>query len=90
MNRFKVWAADTAKRAVKTAAQAAVAMLGADQAELIHADLRAVALTALGAGVVSILQNLANLRTDGDLVVAPGATAAIVDPDDGLLIEDRP
>lgn len=78
--KFKTWAKDAAKRAVKTAAQSAVAVLGADQAGWLHADVRAIALTALTAGIVSILQNLSNL----DVGDKPAATEVVhVVADDG-------
>lgn len=80
---FKSWARDTGIRAVKTAAQTAVAVLAADQVALFRADLQDIALTALGAGVVSILQNLANLKTGPEPVpevvhvVEPAADAGV-------------
>ena len=59
MNEVKTWAVDTGVRAVKTCAQTLVALFGATAFNVLHnvpwgADLG----VALGAGVVSVLQNV--------------------------------
>ena len=64
MSAFTAWARDAGLRAVKTAAQTAVAMLGVDQTGWLHADLADIGLTALFAAAVSVLHNLAALKID--------------------------
>lgn len=49
---------DLADRAVKTAAQAAVLVLGADQVNALNADWQLVAGFALGGAVLSALTTL--------------------------------
>ena len=50
---------DLADRAVKTAAQSAVLVIGADQVNALDADWRLVGGMALGGAVLSLLTNLA-------------------------------
>jgi hypothetical protein len=62
MSNFKAWAKDVALRAVKTAAQAAVALVTANTAGLTHLDFAVVADVAAMAAFVCVLQNLSNLK----------------------------
>ena len=50
---------DLADRAVKTAAQSAVLVIGADQVNALDADWRLVGGMALGGAVLSLLTNVA-------------------------------
>lgn len=56
MNRDYV--IDLGDRAVKTAAQTAVVVIGADMFNVFHADWLAIAGCSLGGGVLSLLTNL--------------------------------
>jgi len=62
---FTTWGKDAGLRAIKTAAQTSVALLGSDVAGLIHADWAVIGITSALAGAVSILHNLANLDIKG-------------------------
>lgn len=63
----------TAERAVSTAAQAAILVLGADQIDALDADWRLVGGFALGGAVLATLKALAAQRVTGD---GPGLTDA--------------
>lgn len=52
------WLKDTAERAVATAAQACLALLGADGFDLLETDVQDVLGVSLGALVLSILKSL--------------------------------
>ena len=58
MKTKKFWI-DALERAVSTAAQAAIAMVGMNQFNAIQADWKAIAGTALGAAILSILKAMA-------------------------------
>jgi len=62
MSNFKAWAKDVALRAVKTAAQAAVALVTANTAGLTHVPFGTVADVAGLAALICVLQNLASLK----------------------------
>ena len=53
---------DTAERAVKSTAQAALLCLGAGQVDALTADWQTVVGFALGGGVLSVLTSLASLK----------------------------
>lgn len=55
----KTYLIDLADRAVKTAAQAALLTIGADQFNALTADWQLVGGMALGGAVLSLLTNLA-------------------------------
>lgn len=60
---FKAWAGDAALRAIKTGAQTAVGLLGANTAGLTTVGwVHVLEVAGLAAGV-SILQNLATVKT---------------------------
>jgi hypothetical protein len=73
MSNFKAWAKDVALRAVKTAAQAAGAVITANTAGLTHVPFGTVADVAGLAALICVLQNLSNLKvpTPAASVVAP-------------------
>jgi hypothetical protein len=60
---LKAWALDVAVRAVKTAAQTAVAALAVNASGLLAIDWAAVGSLAVLAAITSILQNLATINT---------------------------
>ena len=62
MSNFKAWAKDVALRAVKTAAQAAGAVITANTAGLTHVPFGTVADVAGLAALICVLQNLSNLK----------------------------
>lgn len=62
----------TAERVVSSVAGGALAIIGADQFGVVHADWQGIASVALGAGVVSLLKALAVGSSDGN----PSATNA--------------
>lgn len=66
------WVA-TGERAVKTAAQAAILTLGADQVNALTADWELVTGFAAGGFALSVLTSLASLKATGD---GPSATHA--------------
>jgi hypothetical protein len=69
----RFWQA-VAERAVKTAAQSAVLVIGADQFNVINVDWLEVAGFAGGGAVLSVLTSVASARlSDGD---GPSATDA--------------
>ena len=70
MSNFKAWAKDVALRAVKTAAQAAGAVITANTAGLTHLDFAVVADVAAMAAFVCVLQNLSNLKVPDPTVAA--------------------
>ena len=64
MSTLKSWAIDTAIRAVKTGAQTAVALLGANSAGLTAVNwVQVLDISAL-AVVVSVLHNVSGMKTD--------------------------
>ena len=71
MNKFAV---DAIERAVKSAAQAALLVIGADQANVLALDWQNVAGFAGGGFVLSLLTSLASLP------FGPSGTASLVDP----------
>lgn len=75
----KNWLIDTLVRAVKTAAQSLVALLGAGQATLIHVSWGADLAVAGFAGLVCILHNIQGAPIGSDASPVLG-TAAILDP----------
>jgi hypothetical protein len=72
-NAVKAWAADVAVRAVKTAAQTLVAMLGAGAVNILHVDWLADLAVAAGAAVTCVLQNVASFPSSPATVVVPPA-----------------
>lgn len=70
MVSFRAWVKDVALRAVKTAAQAAVAVITANSAGLTSIPFGVVADIAGLAALVCVLQNLSNLKVS-DTPVAP-------------------
>ena len=88
MSNFKAWAKDVALRAVKTAAQAAVALITANTAGLTHLDFAVVADVAAMAAFVCVLQNLSNLKVPDPAASVPleavlsttGATTGYLSP----------
>lgn len=56
-----LWIKAAFVRAVKTAAQSAIAVLGAGAVDVIAVDWQAVGSVALGAAVLSVLTSLAGL-----------------------------
>lgn len=50
-----------AERAVKTAAQTAVALIGANAVDILATDWQALASVSAGAAVVSVLTSLASI-----------------------------
>ena len=91
---FQSWAVDTLIRAVKTAAQTAVAALGVNATGLLHVDWVSVGSLAGLAAVTCVLQNLSNLSVPdaavvpvvesplhaGDVPAAPVVESAPTDP----------
>lgn len=57
----KFWR-ETTERAVKSAAQAALLVIGADQLDVFAADWQNVAGFALGGAVLSVLTSLASFK----------------------------
>jgi hypothetical protein len=57
-----VFVKDLAERAVKTAAQTAVTVLGAEQLNVLHVDWATVAGLTGGATLLSVLTSLASLK----------------------------
>ena len=53
---------DTAERAAKSTAQAALLAIGAAQVDVFSADWQTIAGFALGGGVLSVLTSLASLK----------------------------
>jgi len=80
MSNFKAWAKDVALRAVKTAAQAAVALVTANTAGLTHLDFAVVADVAAMAAFVCVLQNLSNLKIPDPAVAVPYPVGVVVAP----------
>lgn len=76
---LKTWAVDTGIRAIKTAAQTAVAALGVNASGLLHVNWSDVGSLAGLAAVVCVLQNLATLNVPGE-PAAPVASAPVVGP----------
>ena len=60
----KFWR-DAAERAVSTAAQSALLVIGADQIDAINADWATVGGFALGGAVLSLLKAIAAAKTVG-------------------------
>lgn len=58
MNKYGTYAGDLLDRAVKTAAQAALLTIGADQVDAFHADWRTVLGMAAGGFVLSALTTI--------------------------------
>jgi len=74
VSNFKAWAKDVALRAVKTAAQAAGAVITANTAGLTHVPFGTVADVAGLAALICVLQNLSNLKVPDPAVPVPFAT----------------
>lgn len=74
MNAVKAWAKDAGLRAVKTGAQTAVALLGANTAGLTDIGWAHVLDVAGLAAVVSVLHNLAGLRLPDTPTVTTDST----------------
>lgn len=70
MSNFQTWAVDVAVRAVKTAAQTAVAALGVNASGLLAVNWVAVGSLSGLAAITCILQNLTTLNLTAP-VVAP-------------------
>src|SRR5574340_486453 len=67
MADIKAWAVDTTVRAVKTSAQSLVALFGASSFNVLHGvDWKTDLGIALGAGVVSVLQNIQSFPNQRD------------------------
>lgn len=62
------------ERAVKTAAQSAILILGADQIDIAQANLQRVAVFAAGGAVLSLLTSVASLP------FGPAGTPSLVNP----------
>ena len=60
------FALQAGERALKTFAQTAVAMLGAEALNVFQADLLATIGVSLGAGLLSVLTSIASARVHGD------------------------
>jgi len=71
---LKTWALDVAIRAVKTAAQTAVAALAVNASGLLAIDWAAVGSLAALAAITSILQNLATIDVGPTPLVSPVVT----------------
>ena len=54
----KAFLSATAERAVATAAQSALLVIGADQFDVLHADLASIGGFALGGAVLAVLKAL--------------------------------
>ena len=71
---------DAAERAVSTAAQSALAVMGADGLNLLNVDVKAVLGVAAGGAVLSVVKALAarmfNNPESASLVDLPGRHAA--------------
>ena len=82
MSNFKAWAKDVALRAVKTAAQAAGAVITANTAGLTHVPFGTVADVAGLAALICVLQNLSSLKVPEPVpwpaLVTTTNTAALV------------
>lgn len=76
MNAVKAWGKDAGLRAVKTGAQTAVALLGANTAGLTAIGWAHVLDVAGLAAVVSVLHNLAALRLPDTTTAATETTSA--------------
>lgn len=84
MNALKSWAIDTGIRAVKTGAQTAVALLGANSAGLTSVNwVQVLDISAL-AVVVSILHNVSGMKTDW--YYEGGKPTPVETPDQGPVI----
>lgn len=57
----KFWATDAGIRAVKTFSQSLVALFGANAFDVLHVDWKVDLSVALGAAVVSVLQNVQSI-----------------------------
>lgn len=57
---MKPYLLDLTDRAVRTAAQTAVALIGADAFDVLSADWQALAAVSAGAAVVSVLTTVAS------------------------------
>ena len=78
MSTVSTWGKDVAIRAVKTFSQTLVALFGAGQFDILHnPGWQADVGVAVGAGLVSILQNVATIPT-GPTV--PAVVVATPDP----------
>lgn len=55
------------ERAVKTVAQTAVALIGAEAFDVLSFDWKALAATSAGAGIVSILTSVASIQITGNI-----------------------
>lgn len=67
---------DAAERAVKTVAQALIAILAADTFDWMSADWQAVAGTAITAGVLSLLSSIAGIGMG-----SKGSPSLVVEPE---------
>lgn len=61
------WLKDAVERAVKTAAQTAVTVLGADAVNVLSVDWETVVGLGLGAAVVSVLTSIASAPREATL-----------------------
>jgi hypothetical protein len=75
---FRAWAKATLIKAVKTAAQTAVALLGVDQTQWLNVDLKVIAATSGMAGVVCILHNISSDAPVQVVSVIPSGAAPVV------------
>ena len=73
---LKTWALDVAVRAVKTAAQTAVAALAVNSSGLLAIHWAAVGSLAGLAAITSVLQNLASIKVGSTSPNAPAKPAA--------------
>lgn len=76
MSLVRFWVQDTAVRAVKTAAQSLVGMLGAGAAGVVPPNWQADLVVAAMAGVVCVLQNVATFPTPTAATPTPTAPVA--------------
>ena len=63
---MKRFATETVERAIKTAAQSALLVIGADQMDVLAADWGSVASFAVGGFVLSVLTSIASRPLGGD------------------------
>jgi hypothetical protein len=60
MSEFTSWALDAVERAVKTAAQGTLTVLGADKLNILHVDWETALGLGGGAAVLSLLMSIAS------------------------------
>lgn len=63
---------DATERAISTAAQSLVAVLGVDGLNWLHVDIKGVAATAGGAAILSLLKSIVAAKTVNNSI-SPGS-----------------